>query len=311
MHEPTFRKALRDGRPQPVLPGDGQHPRAVQLGPRRPSAARPRRPRPWSHAAVQPRRSATSRWSGCRSTCAPTRWSSAAASPGMTAALELADAGNHVYLVERQRPPRRQPGPRRPHRALPRLRPRHADRAHHPRGRARQHRGPAREPRSSASTGSSATSRPRSAAPAERPPTATRKVDVGSVIVCTGYKEFDAARITHYGYGKLPERHHLVRVREDAARRPHRDQGGPAAAVRRHHPLRGQPQRGVPRLLLAGLLHDGAQVRPRGQVGAARAPTSPTSTSTCTPSARAARTSTGELRGQDAVPHVRARTTTR
>ena len=29
-------------------------------------------------------------------------------------------------------------------------------------------------------------------------------VDVGSVIVCTGYKEFDAGRITHYGYGKLP-----------------------------------------------------------------------------------------------------------
>ena len=28
--------------------------------------------------------------------------------------------------------------------------------------------------------------------------------DVGSVVVCTGYKEFDAARITHYGYGKLP-----------------------------------------------------------------------------------------------------------
>jgi heterodisulfide reductase subunit A2 len=29
-------------------------------------------------------------------------------------------------------------------------------------------------------------------------------VDVGSVVVCTGYKEFDASRITHYGYGKLP-----------------------------------------------------------------------------------------------------------
>ena len=29
-------------------------------------------------------------------------------------------------------------------------------------------------------------------------------VDVGSVVVCTGYKEFDAQRITHYGYGKLP-----------------------------------------------------------------------------------------------------------
>ena len=31
-----------------------------------------------------------------------------------------------------------------------------------------------------------------------------RKLDVGSVVVCTGYKEFDATRITHFGYGKLP-----------------------------------------------------------------------------------------------------------
>jgi len=30
------------------------------------------------------------------------------------------------------------------------------------------------------------------------------EVKVGNVIVCTGYKEFDASRITHYGYGKLP-----------------------------------------------------------------------------------------------------------
>ncbi len=27
---------------------------------------------------------------------------------------------------------------------------------------------------------------------------------VGNVVVCTGYQEFDARRITHYGYGKLP-----------------------------------------------------------------------------------------------------------
>ena len=27
---------------------------------------------------------------------------------------------------------------------------------------------------------------------------------VGNVIVATGYKEFDASRVTHYGYGKLP-----------------------------------------------------------------------------------------------------------
>jgi heterodisulfide reductase subunit A2 len=35
-------------------------------------------------------------------------------------------------------------------------------------------------------------------------PPVDQALDVGSVIVCTGYKEFDAARITHYGYGKLP-----------------------------------------------------------------------------------------------------------
>ncbi|MGA1977787.1 MAG: CoB--CoM heterodisulfide reductase iron-sulfur subunit A family protein [Bacteroidales bacterium] len=30
------------------------------------------------------------------------------------------------------------------------------------------------------------------------------KVEIGNVVVCTGYKEFDASRIVHYGYGKLP-----------------------------------------------------------------------------------------------------------
>jgi len=30
------------------------------------------------------------------------------------------------------------------------------------------------------------------------------KIDIGNVVVCTGYKEFDASRIVHYGYGKLP-----------------------------------------------------------------------------------------------------------
>lgn len=32
----------------------------------------------------------------------------------------------------------------------------------------------------------------------------SEQVEIGNVIVCTGYKEFDASRITHYGYGKLP-----------------------------------------------------------------------------------------------------------
>ncbi|MBM3147228.1 MAG: CoB--CoM heterodisulfide reductase iron-sulfur subunit A family protein [Actinobacteria bacterium] len=31
-----------------------------------------------------------------------------------------------------------------------------------------------------------------------------RQLDVGSVVVCTGYQEFDASRVTHFGYGKLP-----------------------------------------------------------------------------------------------------------
>jgi heterodisulfide reductase subunit A len=30
------------------------------------------------------------------------------------------------------------------------------------------------------------------------------EVKIGNVAVCTGYKEFDASRVTHYGYGKLP-----------------------------------------------------------------------------------------------------------
>ena len=33
MHEPTFRKAPAEGGHQPLLPRDGQYPRAVQLGP--------------------------------------------------------------------------------------------------------------------------------------------------------------------------------------------------------------------------------------------------------------------------------------
>jgi len=30
------------------------------------------------------------------------------------------------------------------------------------------------------------------------------EIEIGNVVVCTGYKEFDASRIVHYGYGKLP-----------------------------------------------------------------------------------------------------------
>ena len=30
------------------------------------------------------------------------------------------------------------------------------------------------------------------------------EIEIGNVAVCTGYKEFDATRVTHYGYGKMP-----------------------------------------------------------------------------------------------------------
>lgn len=32
----------------------------------------------------------------------------------------------------------------------------------------------------------------------------SRRIEVGNVVVATGYREFDASRITHYGYGVLP-----------------------------------------------------------------------------------------------------------
>ena len=32
----------------------------------------------------------------------------------------------------------------------------------------------------------------------------SEEIEIGNVVVCTGYKEFDASRIIHYGYGKLP-----------------------------------------------------------------------------------------------------------
>jgi len=43
--------------------------------------------------------------------------------------------------------------------------------------------------------------------PSNGDPEASKKlseVEIGNVVVCTGYKEFDASRIVHYGYGKLP-----------------------------------------------------------------------------------------------------------
>ena len=71
MHEPTFRKALQKARREPVLPRDGQHPRAVQLGPRR--SDRGDREGEGAHPrGGAARRASTNRSSAVRSTCART-----------------------------------------------------------------------------------------------------------------------------------------------------------------------------------------------------------------------------------------------
>ena len=95
-----------------------------------------------------------------------------------------------------------------------------------------------------------------------------REIPVGSVVVCTGYQEFDATRVERLGYGRhrdvitsfeLEKRLREGRVLEtDDGRTP---------ALRVHRPLRGLAPRQVPPLLLARLLHDRAEVRPRDQVG--------------------------------------------
>ena len=80
MHEPTFRRACGRGGPEPLPLPDGQHPRALLVGHRRPRATPPRRPSASSSARPPPAAS-TSRSSPSR--CRSTRpcWSSAAASP--------------------------------------------------------------------------------------------------------------------------------------------------------------------------------------------------------------------------------------
>ena len=144
---------------------------------------------------------------------------------GLTAALELAEGGFPVVLVEKARPARRQPGARRPDRALPRLGPRPAARAHHARAREPQHHGDA------ALAAQDPVGLRRQLHRRDRQPTAAspRPSKLGNVVVATGYKEFDASRITHLRLRQAAQRHHLLRVRAHAARGPHRDQGRPAA----------------------------------------------------------------------------------
>ncbi len=99
--------------------------------------------------------------------------------------------------------PRRQRRPRRSHGPVPGLGARHAHRPDHPGRRTPGHR---RDGEQRAQAPGRLRRQLQGHDRRHGPDGAEeeRQVDVGSVIVCTGYREFDAARATHLGYGKLP-----------------------------------------------------------------------------------------------------------
>ncbi len=94
------------------------------------------------------------------------------------------------------------------------------------------------------------------------------QVEVGNVVLATGFELFDPRRIEQYGYGTPAERLHQPRVRADVQRRrPHQRPDRPAR--RRHRaegggdrPLRRQPRPQLQQLLLGDLLHAEPEVRP-------------------------------------------------
>ena len=122
-------------------------------------------------------------------------------------------------------------------------------------------------------------------------------VEVGNIILATGYDLFDARRIPQYGYGRLPNvftsleferlsnsagptgRQHRPAGRHDRARSPW------------HRPLRRQPRQEPQQLLLGHLLHAEPEVRPPG-ARSTPARRSTTSTSTCARPARPTTSST-------------------
>ncbi len=70
------------------------------------------------------------------------------------------------------------------------------------------------------------------------------EIDVGTIIMATGFQPFDAAKTPYYGYGVVPERLHLAGNRTAGeCLRTHGRRSGAArrkqAQGHRHHPLRG------------------------------------------------------------------------
>ena len=82
------------------------------------------------------------------------------------------------------------------------------------------------------------------------------ELEVGNIIIATGWKMFDCKRIPQYGYGRLANVYTEPGVRA-AVQRGRPDQRQDRASRRQdraqvggHHPLRGQPRRQAQRVLL-------------------------------------------------------------
>ena len=97
------------GRPEPLLLPDGEHPRARARGSPPTATTRPRRPRRSSPAAVR-RVALHESSSRARPPVHPDVMVVGGGIAGIHAALTMADAGKHVYLVERESHDRRPHG---------------------------------------------------------------------------------------------------------------------------------------------------------------------------------------------------------
>ena len=126
-------------------------------------------------------------------------------------------------------------------------------------------------------------------------------VEVGNIVLATGFTVFDARRVEQYGYGRYPNVFTSLEFeRMSNAAGPTAGQivlrdGVTEPEGRGHHPLRRQPGPQLQRLLLGHLLHAEPEVRapdPRAH----RRRRSTSATSTCGRRARASTSSTSASR---------------
>ncbi len=95
-------------------------------------------------------------------------------------------------------------------------------------------------------------------------------VQVGNIILATGYDLFDPRQVTQYGYGRLAnvftslEFERLTNAAGPTNGNIVLRDGVTTPTVGGHHPLRGQPRPQLQQLLFGDLLHAEPEVRPPG-----------------------------------------------